>query len=228
VRRALAAAVLLLVLAAPASAEDLGESTQGREIRAVRLGDPDSPRKALVVGAIHGNETAGMRITRALRRLAVDGVDLWVVDTINPDGVARRTRGNARGVDLNRNFPYRWRRSSRRSPYYSGKRPLSEREARIAARLIERLRPEVTIWYHQPWGVVLLPCSGPAPLERLYMRVAAFPGQRCRGSGLRGTATSWQRNAIGTRAFVVELPPSGVSAKAARRHARAVRAVATR
>jgi protein MpaA len=206
----------------------LGHSTEGREIRAVRLGDPDSPRKALVVGAIHGNERAGMRVTRALRkRGGPDGVDLWVVDAINPDGVARGTRANARGVDLNRNFPRRWRRTRRGSPYYSGSRPLSERESRIAARWIERLRPAVTIWYHQPWGTVLLPCSGPAPLERLYMRIAAFPGERCRGAGLRGTATSWQRAAIDTKAFVVELPAVGVTARQAERHARAAASVAS-
>ena len=229
-RRAAGPALLLcLALTTPASAEDvpLGRSTEGRAIGAVRLGDPDSPRKVLVVGAIHGNEVAGMRVTRALRkRGAAEGVDLWVVDTVNPDGVARGTRGNSRGVDLNRNFPRRWRRSSRRGPYYSGKRPLSEREARIVARLIERIRPAVTIWYHQPWGAVLLPCSGPAPLERLYMDTARFPGERCRGAGLRGTATSWQRHEFGSTAFVVELPRGGISARAAERHARAAAAVA--
>ncbi|MDQ3936295.1 MAG: DUF2817 domain-containing protein, partial [Actinomycetota bacterium] len=192
-------------------------------IRAVRLGDPASPRRALVVGAIHGDERAGMRVTRALRkRGGVAGVDLWVVDTVNPDGVARRTRRNARGVDLNRNFPRRWRRSARGSRYHSGSRPLSEREARIVARWVERIRPAVTIWYHQPWGAVLLPCAGPAPVESRYARLAAFPAERCLGAGLRGTATSWQNHTLpGTRAFVVELPGGPISAGSARRHARA-------
>ena len=205
----------------------LGRSAEGRAIRAVRLGDRGSERRALVVGAIHGNETAGLRVTRALRkRAAIEGVDLWVVDTVNPDGVARRTRGNARGVDLNRNFPFRWRRGSRRSPYYPGSGPLSEREARVVARWIERIRPAVTIWYHQPWGMVLAPCAGKAPVQERYGELARMR-LGCRGAGLRGTATSWQNQTVaGSRAFVVELGGGGVSSKAARRHARAAAFVA--
>lgn len=37
------------------------------------------------------------------------GIDLWVLDDLNPDGAAADTRQNAHGVDLNRNFPYGWR-----------------------------------------------------------------------------------------------------------------------
>ncbi|HEX8648770.1 MAG TPA: DUF2817 domain-containing protein [Thermoleophilaceae bacterium] len=200
----------------------LGRSTEGRAIRAVRLGDPAAARKVLVVGAIHGNETAGVRVTRELRaRAGIDGVDLWVVDSVNPDGVARGRRQNARGVDLNRNFPRRWRRSSRSSPYHSGSRALSERESRVVARWIERIRPAVTIWYHQPWGMVLRPCSGAAPVQDRYARLAEMR-TGCRGSDLRGTATSWQNHTFPeSRAFVVELPGGGLSARAARRHARA-------
>ena len=205
----------------------LGQSTEGRDIRAVRLGDRSAARKVLVVGAVHGSEAAGMRVTKELRRrTGIHDVDLWVVDTVNPDGVAHGRRQNARGVDLNRNFPRRWRPSSRRSAYYSGSRPLSERESRVVARWIERIRPAVTIWYHQPWDMVLGPCGG-APLVDRYARLT---GMRtgCRGAGLRGTATSWQTHTFPeTRAFVVELPAGGASAKAARRHARAAALIAT-
>lgn len=205
----------------------LGRSAEGRPIRAVRVGERDSPRRAVVVGAVHGNEAAGMRIVRALReRAGIEGVDLWLVDTANPDGVAQGTRGNSRGVDLNRNFPYRWRRSSRRSAYYSGSRALSERESRVMARWIERIQPAVTIWYHQPWGMVLAPCSGKAPVQRRYSELSGLR-TGCRGAGLRGTASSWQNHTIaGSTAFVVELAAGGLSAKAARRHARAAALVA--
>ena len=200
----------------------LGRSVEGREIRAVRVGDRDSDRRALVVGAIHGNEAAGLRVTRALRgRAGIAGVDLWVVDSVNPDGLAHGARQNARGVDLNRNFPRRWRRSSRRSPYHSGSRALSEPESWIVAHWIERIRPAVTIWYHQPWGAVLRPCDGAATVERRYARLARLPTS-CRGADLSGTASAWQEHVLpGSEAFVVELGGGGISAKAARRHARA-------
>jgi hypothetical protein len=59
------------------------------------------------------------------------------------------------------------------------------------------------------------------------MDLARFPGERCRGAGLRGTATSWQNHELpGTKAFVVELPGGGIGAAAAARHARAAAAIA--
>jgi protein MpaA len=206
-----------------------GESVRGATLKARRLGDRDSRRKALVVGSIHGDETAGHRVIEELRRRRdrIGGVDLWTVRTVNPDGVAAGTRRNDRGVDLNRNFPYRWRGEvPASSGYYPGPHPLSEPESRAVVRLVKRLEPAVTIWYHQPWGAVLLPCRGPAPLERRYARIARFPTDRCRGEHLRGTATSWQEHRVGGTAFVVELPAAGLSRPAAHRHARAAAAVA--
>ena len=207
---------------------EFGKSENGKALRAVRLGNPDAERTALVVGSIHGNETAGHDVVSALHRRAekIGDVDLWVVRTINPDGVRADRRGNARGVDLNRNFPYRWRGSSPSSLEYSGPRPLSEPESRAVARLAKRLRPDISVWYHQPWGEVLLPCKGKAAIERRYARIARFPTNRCRGQKLPGTVASWQDHQFGGESFVVELPGDGVTAAGARRHARAAAVVA--
>jgi len=83
---------------------------QGRPITLFAQGLGDASLKMLVFGDIHGDETAGMRITRRLIAApAPAGIELLVVPTINPDGVVAVTRGNAHGVDLNRNFPFRWR-----------------------------------------------------------------------------------------------------------------------
>lgn len=207
----------------------VGRSVQGRPIAVRRVGDPAARRKVLVIGAIHGDEGAGRAIVRALAdaRRAPAGTELWLVSTVNPDGAARRTRTNARGVDLNRNFPRAWRAGARGGGDYGGPRPLSEPETRAVRRLILRVRPRVTIWFHQPWGQVLAPCRGAAPLQRRYAAVSGLELERCRGSDLPGTATRWQKHALPrSTAFVVELRSGPLRAGAVRRHVRAVRAVA--
>ena len=224
---------LAAALPSPALAErvEIGRSAEGRAIVASRLGDPAATRKVVVVGAIHGDERGGLAVTRAIRRQwgsRLRGVDLWVVDTFNPDGLRRGTRQNARRVDLNRNFPYRWRMNGRRgSRYWGGPKPLSEPESRAIRKLVLQLRPAVTIWYHQPWGAVLA-CGGDSStaIPRRYARLARM-GTSCRGRGLTGTATSWQNNVVGGgSAFVVELAGGRVPDATARRHARAAALVA--
>lgn len=200
----------------------LGRSLEGRPVIAYRLGDPASPRKVLVVGCLHGNECAGIAILDRLRRMgALAGTDLWLVPDANPDGHAAGARGNGRGVDLNRNFPWRWRPLG--GAYYSGTRPASERETRIAMTLIRRLRPKVTIWFHQHLNMVVL-TSGNLGLQRRFARLAGLRTGRL--PSYPGTATGWSNATLpGTTAFVVELPAGRLSPRATARLARAVRAV---
>ena len=201
----------------------LGRSYRGRRIEAVRAGDPSARPRILVVGCIHGNECEGVKVTRRLEG-AQAHADLWLVHQLNPDGYAARRRQNGRGVDLNRNFGSEWRRIGRRwSPEYSGPRAFSERESRIARRLILGLRPDLTIWFHQPQAVVR--AWGPSiPAARQYAELAGEPFRAIRWP--RGTAPNWQNHRFPDQAaFVVELPPGRLSARAAARHARAVLAL---
>src|SRR5215469_4063877 len=147
----------------------LGFSVQHRPIMAIEIGDPDSPVEALIVGCIDGNEPAGIAIATTLAdNPSPTETNLWIIPDLNPDGVAAGTLGNSHGVDLNRNFPYQWQPlGPPGSPNYAGPGPLSEPESRIAAALVRRLRPRLTIYYHQPLTVVD-DSEGPRAIERRY------------------------------------------------------------
>jgi protein MpaA len=203
--------------------ELLGYSVRDRPIRVHEVGDLSSPKRILVVGCIHGDECAGVRITRRLVRGARPrGIDLWVVHYLNPDGYRLGVRQNARGVDLNRNFRSEWIPIGERwDPQYSGPYPFSEPETRLARDLIKRIQPDVTIWYHQPQAVVRA-WGQSRPMARRYARLALEPYRSIRWP--HGTAPNWQNHRFpGTSAFVVELAPGPLTLLEAARHARAVR-----
>lgn len=227
-RRSIAALVTSLAIsaAAPAGAaplvhdrEVLGETVEGRSVVVLHRGDPEAAT-VLVIGCIHGDECAGIGIARRLIAARPrHSIDLWVIPDLNPDGRAHHTRQNARGVDLNRNFPYRWRAGSP-GRYYPGRRPASERETRIAMRLVERIEPDITIWFHQPLALVDR-SGGDAAIQRRYARLVDLPLRQL--GRLHGTATSWENHRDpDSTAFVVELPGGPLGAADARVHARAV------
>jgi protein MpaA len=204
----------------------LGRSVRGRPIVAVALGDPDAPHKLLVVGAIHGNESAGTAIARKLENSSVPRqAMLWIVRDLNPDGVAAGHRQNARGVDLNRNFSWHWHHLGRRGDLqYSGPRALSEPESRIARNLILRVRPRITIWFHQPLAVVD-ESGGSIHIERSFARLMGLPLTRLKR--YPGSAAGWQNHRLrGSTAFVVELPPGSLSPGLEARGASAIRKLA--
>jgi len=201
----------------------VGRSVRGRPIVARVLGSTSATRRILLVGCIHGNECAGRTIVAALERAPVDaGVQLWLVPSMNPDGEAADTRQNADRVDLNRNFPYQWRAGGG-ATYYAGRDPSSEPETRAAMRLIRRIEPAVTIWYHQHEDLVDM-AGGDRGVARRYaelsgLRATCLPF-------LPGTATAWSNHTLaGTTAFVVELLAGPVNRSALARHLRAVHAM---
>jgi protein MpaA len=197
----------------------LGRSEQNRLITAVHIGNP-SGLPVLVVGCIHGTECAGIAIARALERVHT-GLDLWIVPDLNPDGYAAGTRQNGRGVDLNRNWSSQWPGGGRPwDTYYPGPRPFSERETRIARRLILRLHPQVTVWFHQHMNLVW--AWGPSTRAgRIYARAAGM--RFYHHHWLHGTAVNWQNHQLpGTASFAVELPAGNLSPRQVRQHVHAL------
>jgi Penicillin-insensitive murein endopeptidase/Succinylglutamate desuccinylase / Aspartoacylase family len=192
----------------------IGVSTRGLPIRAFTLGS--GRPQILLVGCIHGNECAGSVVaTRLLHARPPRRGSVTVVQDLNPDGNAAKRRSNARGVDLNRNFPGTWR-----AIRTAGLAPGSEVETRIAMSLIRRLRPNVTIWFHQPQGLV----RAWGPSIAIARRYAGLAGMRfARLPWPPGSATAWQHGALpATRAFVVELPPGELGLRASGGYAQAV------
>ena len=209
-----------------ARVETIGVSVLGRPIRAVERGRADARRSILVVGCIHGNECSGTAITQRLGEAVVpEGSEIWIVHVLNPDGRAARTCQNARGVDLNRNFRAGWRAVGQAwDPEYPGPAPFSEPESGAARTLIRRIRPHVTIWYHQPQATVRA-WGGSIAAGRRYARLAGVRFRAIRWPP--GSAPNWQNHQFpGSASYVVELAPGSLSAGLAARHARAVLAIA--
>jgi murein peptide amidase A len=202
--------------------QQIGTSAGGRAIMATESGAPQAPRRALVVGCIHGNECAGMAVIRRLRRIRPPRTfDMWLVPTLNPDGRAAGTRQNGHGVDLNRNFSAGWtRHGAPWSTYYSGARPFSEPETRAARRLIERVRPTFSVWYHQhlrlvwAWGRSTAAARRYAHMVGLRLYLNPNPG---------GTASRWQNHHFSRgSSFAVELPAGPMTRAAVTRHVNAI------
>lgn len=98
----------------PFELSSIGESVQGRNLWAVKVGDTGP--EVLLGGNIHGDEPVG---NQAIQRWlwetcnnpsdeqveAALGAQAWFVPNLNPDGYEANRRGNANNVDLNRNFP---------------------------------------------------------------------------------------------------------------------------
>lgn len=144
-------------------------STYGASVDGVPLTVylPESGSTEIVIlAAIHGDETeTTIAVSEALRCIPRGDLQAAVILSGNPDGVLRGTRGNARGVDLNRNFPtsnwsrdpvhYKSRANDARDIALSpGTEAASEPETRALLSLLERLDPRAVVSLHSALACV--------------------------------------------------------------------------
>jgi predicted deacylase len=186
------------------SARVVGHSVAGRPLHAYRLGDPGSANRVVVMSTMHGDEPATRRILAALRDGApISGIDLWVVPVVNPDGLARHTRKNAHGVDLNRNYPYRWADLDGR--YESGPRAASEPETRALMAFFAEIRPRRVVSIHQPLNGVDVSTPASRPFAVRLADGLDLPRRNLTcGGTCYGTFTQWFMHRFGGVAVTVE------------------------
>ena len=124
----------------------------------------DYEKTILVIGVFHGDEPDGeYLINRYLSEKSNTKNRLFFIPCLNPDGKEAKTRQNANGVDLNRNFPAKNWTISAKDEYYGGEKPASEVETQFLVYVIEKYVPDLIITLHEPYSVVNY--DGPAKEE---------------------------------------------------------------
>ncbi|MRK00677.1 DUF2817 domain-containing protein [Aeromicrobium sp. S22] len=191
----------------------IGQSVNGRDIVAWRLGTPTSKKKVLLIAAMHGNETGPTRTLRALRDgRPIKGADIWVVPVLNRDGVAKGKRQNARGVDLNRNFSTGWKKQG--GATYSGRKAFSEPESRAIRSFADKIKPEYTISFHQPLnGIDIRDTGNNKWAKRLAAQIRLPKKAFDCFSSCHGTYSMWFRKHHKAGAVITVEMPAKVSTK---------------
>lgn len=123
--------------------------------------------RVLVFSLIHGDERPSGTVAREwmLRLSEIDPRNHWrIIPLLNPDGYLRNTRTNARGIDLNRNFPSAdwdelallyWKTKAKSHPRrFPGDTPGSEPEVHCVSEHIGDFQPNLIVAVHTPLGVL--------------------------------------------------------------------------
>lgn len=191
-----------------------GASVEGRPLVLRHTGARPQPGSAWFIGGVHGDEPATVALLeRWMAGGPVDGV--CVISCANPDGLLRKTRYNARGVDLNRNFPHRWSTASIEPP---GPFPFSEPESAALHDLMTPLAPAALVSLH--WALAEVEADGPAgnPLaqrmwdalietQRRPYRLRLVEGSSGSGDDFcPGSLGQWCGHLLGIPMVTLELP----------------------
>ena len=171
---------------------EFGRSVLNRPLTVIRRGNPGGVR-VLVVGCIHGTECAGLAVTDILKSMVLpSNIDLWILPKLNPDGLALNTRQNANKVDLNRNFPVKWKPLGKIGDWqWSGTSAATEPEVKSVMKLGNVIQPQLTIWYHQDYFRISPGSGVDGQIRQRYAKLVDLPILTIEGGSYSGTASMW-------------------------------------
>ncbi len=185
----------------PPGTRQYGSSELGAPLLWFPAPQADS-RSGLIIAGTHGDENSSIvTLSCALRTLKPELRRHHVVLTVNPDGCQLGLRANARGVDLNRNFPaanwkqgetvYRWNSAAaeRDVVLLTGEQPGSERETEALCQLIHQIHPAWVVSFHDPLACIEDP--GHSPLGRWLADAFSLPLVGSVGYDTPGSFGSW-------------------------------------
>lgn len=129
----------------------IGKTSVGLPILSYRFNN--SGLRVLILGGVHGDEIEGVIASKALLQFFMQSfpynLDLTVIPELNLEGVLMKTRGNLRGIDLNRNLPTADFTSEFTNPRYNpGPSANSENENQALTRFIETQKPQFIVSLH--------------------------------------------------------------------------------
>ena len=210
--------------------ESIGKSHEGREIWAVKISDSveqsESDEPVVFFNAMHHAREVMTtevavdiigRLTSEYGRNSkiknwVDRNEIWIVPMVNPDGnnkvwtsnsMWRKNTREGHGVDVNRNYPYKWgacngSSGNKSDDTYRGPSAGSEPETQALMGLIAKIKPVLSISYHSYSELVLYPysCEGEhTPIHETIANVGQTLAGRLPKDGASGyytPGTSWE------------------------------------
>ncbi len=137
----------------------------------------------LILGGVHPDEITPIHLVFKFAQELAENPSLYanrrvvVAPLVNPDAFLSNSgkRTNARGVDLNRNFPTKdwaeralkyWRQSRKSNPrHFPGFAAQSEKETQFQIKLLEQFEPDKIISVHAPLG--FLDYDGPGDSKHM-------------------------------------------------------------
>lgn len=194
-----------------------GQSELGRDLICHRIGKADAEKSMLIIFGVHGFEDAFDHDGEVLKAIAENLLShyeenveelrdfcLYIVPSANPDGLIEGTtndgygRCNAKGLDINRDFPFDWAKNTD-TRNQTGQAPLATAEARAICDLVKTINPtygmDVHGWKNASYGNGKMAKIFAAPFQFKVKRLST-----------EGMLCAWL-NSVTEQGILIELPP---------------------